>query len=138
VERDFPDVEAILMAWHERQVRGHLDQLAAIGTQRADPAYRLSTVLQTYAHSLHHDRGHDVAAALHQGPHMAAARQELHAFVTGLLADAVAAGEVRDDVAPGELAEFCLHALAAAVTLPSNAAVSRLTTVTLAALRAQR
>ena len=70
----FPDVEAILAAWHERQVAQHLGQLA----------------------------------------------------------------EVRDDVPPAELASYCLHALQAASSLPSEAAVRRLVTVTLAGLRLPR
>jgi hypothetical protein len=37
-------------------------------------------------------------------------------------------------VAPAELAGYCLHALAAAASLPSRAAVHRLVTVTLAGL----
>ena len=35
----------------------------------------------------------------------------------------------------GELASYCLHALAAASSLPSAAAIRRLVTVTLAGLR---
>jgi hypothetical protein len=38
-------------------------------------------------------------------------------------------------VAPDELASHCLHALAAAGSLPSKSAVRRLVTVTLAGLR---
>jgi hypothetical protein len=45
------------------------------------------------------------------------------------------AGPVRGDVAADELADFCLHALAAATSLPSKAAVQRLVQVTLAGLR---
>jgi hypothetical protein len=44
---------------------------------------------------------------------------------------------VRGDVAPSELADFCLHALGAAAGLPAKAAVARLVTVTLAGLRPQ-
>ena len=40
-----------------------------------------------------------------------------------------------DDVPAAELANYCLHALAAAGSLPSKAAVQRLVTVTLAGLR---
>src|SRR5215212_6500884 len=43
-----------------------------------------------------------------------------------------------DDVAPDELASYCLHALAAASSLPSKAAVRRLVTVTVAGLRPPR
>jgi hypothetical protein len=45
---------------------------------------------------------------------------------------------VRDDIGPDELANYCVHALTAAGSLPSTAAVRRLVTVTLAGLRPQR
>ncbi len=51
------------------------------------------------------------------------------------IADDAAASEVRDDVPPKELATYCVHALAAARTLPSKAAVRRLVEVTIDALR---
>jgi hypothetical protein len=51
------------------------------------------------------------------------------------LIEAAENGNLRDDVAPDELASYCLHALAAAGSLPSEAAVRRLVTVTLAGLR---
>jgi hypothetical protein len=44
----------------------------------------------------------------------------------------------RRDVAPDELAVYCLNALAAAGDLPSEAAVRRLVTVTLDGLRPAR
>jgi hypothetical protein len=56
-------------------------------------------------------------------------------MIRDLLAEAAAAGEVRGDVAPVELAAYCVHALVAAGTLPSKAAVRRLVAVTLAGLR---
>jgi hypothetical protein len=52
-----------------------------------------------------------------------------------LLAEAAGPGEVRDDVAPDELASYCLHALTAARGLRSKAAVRRLVAVTSAGLR---
>ncbi|MEV1066245.1 hypothetical protein [Streptomyces sp. NPDC050263] len=56
-------------------------------------------------------------------------------MVEALLADGSQTGDVRDDIAPGELASFCLHALTAAGDLPSEAAVHRLVTVTLTGVR---
>jgi hypothetical protein len=58
-------------------------------------------------------------------------------MIRDLLAEATANGRIRDDIAPDELASYCLHSLAAASTLPSKAAVRRLVTVTLAGLRPQ-
>src|SRR6266545_2527472 len=66
----FSGVEAILLAWHDRQISGHLEYLA----------------------------------------------------------------DVRGDVAPAELANYCLHALTAASSLPSKVAVRRLVAVTVAGL----
>ena len=64
--------------------------------------------------------------------------QAVAPLVVAMAADAVGAGaatgELRNDVAPDELAAYCLHALAAAV-LPSAEAVRRLAEVTLAGLR---
>ena len=55
-----------------------------------------------------------------------------------LLTEAEETGDLRDDVPPDELAAYCLHALSAARSLPSKAAVRRLVTVTLAGLRPLR
>ena len=72
---------------------------------------------------------------LHSGPHVGGARHRLAAIVSELIAEAAADGTVRADVAAGELAEYCLHALAAAAGLRSRAAVQRLVTVTMTGLR---
>jgi hypothetical protein len=53
-----------------------------------------------------------------------------------LIAECTKAGLVRDDVAPQELASYCVHALAGAAHTPSKAAIRRLVTVTLDGLRA--
>jgi AcrR family transcriptional regulator len=131
----FPDVESIMTAWHERQIAGHLDQLAAAREQASDPATALRAVLQAYAVIQHDHHGHDLAAVLHRGAHMVHARRHLREFVAGLIGEAAATGQVRTDVAAGELADYCLHALAAAASMPSKAAVGRLVAVTCAGLR---
>jgi hypothetical protein len=59
------------------------------------------------------------------------AQQRLRDFIRKLLTEGAAAGDVRNDVAPDELASYRLHALTAASSLPSKAAVRRLVTVTL-------
>jgi hypothetical protein len=64
------------------------------------------------------------------------AHQHLNDLVRDLIAEAAEAGDVREDVAPAELARYCVHALAAADGLPSTAAVERLVAVTMAGLRA--
>ncbi|MGW2649081.1 TetR/AcrR family transcriptional regulator [Streptomyces sp. NPDC001393] len=136
----FPDVEAILTAWHERQVAAHLEQLVAVRDQAAGPGQRLEAVLEAYAFISHQQsasHGTELAALLHQGEHMARAHQQLNGLVRDLLAEGAKSGDFRDDVAPDELATYCLHALTAAAGLPSKAAVRRLVAVTLAGVRPQ-
>lgn len=135
----FPDVEAILATWHERQLTGHLTQLTEAAGRAEGPSQRLEAVLETYAliqHDFREAHRTELAAHLHQAAHVARARQHLRDLVRDLVADAAAAGQVRDDVAADELATFCLNALAAATSLPSKAAVQRLVQVTLTGLRA--
>ena len=136
----FPDVESILRAWHERQIDRHLGELLQIRDQTAGAGERLEAVLTAYAKAISHARPHDseTAAMLHRGEHVAAAHQHLREFLRDLIADAANTGEVRDDVPPTELASYCLHALQAASSLPSEAAAHRLVTVTLAGLRLPR
>ena len=133
----FPDVGAILMAWHERQVTAHIAQLAAIRDRSGSPIVRLEAVLQAFAAINHKHHGAELAASLHSGRHVARAQLQLNSFVRDLLIEGVASGDIRDDVAPNELAGFCLHALGAAGSLPSAAAVRRLVGVTMAGLRPQ-
>ena len=134
----FSDVDAILHAWHHRQITTHLTQLTAARDQASDPGQRLDAVLRAYAHIAHQTRqGHDteIGRFLHRDEHLAHAQSQLHDLVTSLIADAVHAGDLRGDMPPDELASYCLHALNAAASLPSEAAVGRLVTITLTGLR---
>ncbi len=134
----FPDVEAILLAWHDRQITAHLQQLADVRDQAGDPGQRLQAVLEAYALISQETRRHhdtELAAFLHRDEQLTRAQQQLRSMIQDLLTEGAKTGEVRDDVAPSELASYCLHALAAASSLPSKAAVRRLVTVTLAGLR---
>lgn len=128
----FPDVEAILLAWHERQARAHLEQLARVRDQPGGPGQRLEAVLEAYARMTHgRPHGTDLSALLHRGEHIAHAHEHLTLLIEDLLTEAARSGDVRGDVTPGELATYCLHALAAARDLPSDAAVRRLVAVIL-------
>jgi AcrR family transcriptional regulator len=137
----FSGVEAILFAWHERQISGHLEYLAAVRDEADDPSARLEAVLEAFALISFESQGHrdtELAAFLHRDEQVARAQEQLRAMIRDLLTEGAEAGELRDDVAPDELASYCLHALAAASTLPSKAAVRRLVMVTLAGLRPAR
>ena len=133
----FPDVESILLAWHEEQITGHLGQLAALSDRPGEPATRLHAVLSTYALISHRSSDHhrELGAFLHRDHRLARAQQHLLHLIRDLVAEGAAAGTFRNDVSPSELASFCVHAMSAAGTLPSKAAVRRLVTVTLAGLR---
>jgi AcrR family transcriptional regulator len=130
----FPDVDTILIAWHERQVQSHLDQLTKIRDETGSPAERLAAVLSAYAVLSHQHPSSDLANSLHRADHVSQARQHLHTFIRDLLSEAASTGAIRTDVPAGELATYCLHALTAANALPSKAATHRLVAVTLSAL----
>lgn len=140
-----PDVEAMLLAWHERQVAAHLDELRRLHARPGPVGERLAAVLEAYAlihHRLaaHHQPGRpagggaEIAALLHRGAHVDDAQRQLERFARELLGAAAAAGAVRGDVPPAELAGYRMHALAGASRLRSRASVSRLVEVTLAGL----
>jgi len=61
----FADVDAILIAWHERHIRGHLEQRAALKGGSGSPRERLEAVLERYAliQYEHHDTGTRGSAA---------------------------------------------------------------------------
>jgi AcrR family transcriptional regulator len=130
----FPDVDAVVAAWHERVVARHVEALADAAAGAGQPLERLERVLGSYARLARHD-GSDPARSLHGAPHARRAEQHLVELVAGLIDEAAHAGEVRDDVVPGELAVFCLHAVAAAGSVTSTAAARRIVAVTLDGLR---
>jgi AcrR family transcriptional regulator len=135
----FPDVESIMVAWHERRITGHLHQLVELRDRPGSPGERLAAVLEAYAfiQQQRHGHGAELSALLHRGEHVVHAERHLHGFVRDLLAEGAEAGEVRGDVTLDELAAYCLHALGAAGGLLSDAAVRRLVAVTVAGLRPQ-
>ena len=137
----FPDVEAILSAWHERHITEHLAHLAELRDRGGDPHQRLEAVAQAYARISHYRQRHgtpELGALLHPSEQVASAQQKLHALFYDLLVEVAANGDLRSDVPPDELASYCLHALAAAGSLESEAAVRRLVAVTLAGLSPAR
>lgn len=136
----FPDVESILLAWHDRQITEHLQRLGEASHRADDARVRLEAVLETYAFIVHEAHGHtnnELAALLHRGEHIARAEHELHDLVRDLIAAAAAddTGTVRDDIPADELAGYCLNALGAAAQAGSEAAVRRLLVITVNGLR---
>jgi len=133
----FSGVKEILHAWHDRQIQAHLTHLSEIHGRHGPARNRLTGVLQAYADIQWQRRDHaagphgdELAAFLHRDARLAPAEHQLYTMVRDLLAEAAAAGDVRADIAPDELAVFCLHALDAAASLSSKAAVRRLVQLT--------
>ncbi|WP_372448895.1 SbtR family transcriptional regulator [Saccharopolyspora endophytica] len=112
--------------------------LVRFGAQQGNPhhgAEQPEAVLKEFAQISYQRHGTELAALLHRGEHVTDAQQHLSAFLQHLIAEGGQTGELRDDVAPAELANFCLHSLTAAAGLPSQEAVQRLVTVTMSGLR---
>ena len=94
-------------------------------------------MLEAYAAMSHGSRGHhdaELAAFLHRDAEVVRAETQLRNLIGRCLSEAAKSCAVRTDVSAEELAAYCVHALAAARTLPSAAAVRRLVAVTLAGL----
>jgi AcrR family transcriptional regulator len=135
----FSSVDSILFAWHERQINRHLAYLAEVRDQASGAGERLEAVLEAYAliaHEVHGQHNAELAGFLHRDEQVARPQRQLHKMIEHIIRDGARSGVLRRDVAVGELATYCLHALSAARTLPSKAAVRRLVAVTLAGLRA--
>jgi AcrR family transcriptional regulator len=133
----FPDIEAILAAWHEQHLTQHLAHLAELRDRSGQPGERLEAVAQAYARISHYRQRHgtpELTGLLHRSQQVANAHQKLYDLFRGLLVEVAAAGNLRTDVPPEELASYCVHALSAAGSLPSEAAVRRLVAVTLDSL----
>lgn len=135
----FPDVEAVLTAWHERQLTAHVAHLVEI-RDRASDRTRIPAVLEAFADLSQQSRRHhrsELVAVLHSGQPTTRAMEEVRQMLRDLLERGVSTRQVRDDIGPDELATYCLHALSAGADLPTRAAVRRLVSVTLAGIRPQ-
>ena len=131
----FSDVDAVLLAWHQRHIADYLEQLAAVRHQVREPAEQLLAVLQAYARIRHHRQHGGIAAALHRGTHVQDAARELRNVLEEVIAAAVTAGAVREDIPVAELALFSENALAAAGEVLGADAIDRLVQVTVDGMR---
>jgi AcrR family transcriptional regulator len=125
----FPDVESVLVAWHERHVTAHLTELTALSRSAGRASDRLRSVLAAYGRICRRRRQHgegELLAALHRTEPVIRRQRELLDLVAHLIGEAAAEGEIRDDVAPRERAGYCINALEAAGSLSSTAAMTRL------------
>src|SRR5262249_35073859 len=74
----YPDVETILVAWHERHVNAHIERLAALRDEPGTPAVRLHAVLEAYALIQHRQHASEAAALLHRDEHARDSQEHLH------------------------------------------------------------
>jgi AcrR family transcriptional regulator len=133
----FPDIEAILKSWHQRQIASHLESLIEVRDKSSKASERLRGVLEAYGFISLDTHGHhdaELAEFLHHDHQVRHAQKDLFNLIRNLLIEAQELGTVRKDVATEELATYCLHALAGAGALNSRAAVTRLVDLVLAGL----
>lgn len=134
----FASVEEILLAWHERLIEAHLEQLERARSARGGAYQQLESVLQEFAlisHQTHGSHNRDLGAFLHRDGHLVSAEQRLREMLRSLLSGAQSSGDVRSDIPTSELLDFCLHALGAARSSTSEAAAQRIVSMTLGAIR---
>ncbi|MFQ6392168.1 TetR/AcrR family transcriptional regulator [Nocardia sp. KC 131] len=133
----FPDVEAILRVWHARQIGTHISELTRVRQSAGSPGERLDAVLTAYAHIAHQTGSHDrqLVKFLHPDERIVDAQTQLRQMVRQLIEAGADTGELRNDIAPDELANYCLHALSAAAELTTSKAIDRLVAITVSGLR---
>jgi AcrR family transcriptional regulator len=130
----FPSLEAVLTAWHRREVTTHLTELHEVQERHSGGVDALEALLTAYARIVR-ENPPARAPLLHADEHIGHARSHLLDVIVAAVEDGVRDGAVRDDVPSRELAAFCIHAVEAAADVPSPGAVNRLVTLTLGAVR---
>ena len=96
----FSDVDAILLAWHERQITGHFEHLVEVRDQAGDAGERLETVLEAFALISHQRHGTELAALLHRGEHVVRAQQRLSDLIRDLLTEGAKASSTASSRSP--------------------------------------
>ncbi|MGH9119110.1 MAG: TetR/AcrR family transcriptional regulator [Acidimicrobiales bacterium] len=138
----FPDVEAILVAWHTRDFAGHLDQLKAL--TEAEHVTLDDVAAFVRAQRRRHTRAkedHLVGNLAHtlaaEGSFKDAIEHEIIAALTSLMTRLARRKEVRRDHEPELLAGWLLHAIHAPTDL-DDTAISELVVDALAPKPKQR
>ena len=109
--RYFPDIDAILLAWHEAHIEQHLAALEALPERSANALDTFRTALRTYGQNMSRHGEHPLVPMLHASTHMAHAHRRLQEFMATLIDRAVAQGLVRKDIPARELAAYSLAAV---------------------------
>jgi AcrR family transcriptional regulator len=133
----FPDVEAILVAWHDRDFADHLDRLRALTQADTVALADVATFVCAQRRQHPHDAGADLVGNL---AHTLAAikdtvERDVVAALTSLMTRLAQRKEVRADQEPELLARWLLHAVHAPTDLDDEA-ISKLVVDSLAPKRA--
>ncbi|WP_308030980.1 TetR/AcrR family transcriptional regulator [Streptomyces sp. CoH27] len=85
----FPDVQSILIAWHEHHIAAHRARLAQAREHADGPAEQREAVLCEYAHIAHERRDDGEIAALgHRDQHVVQVQRPLHGPVRDVITEA--------------------------------------------------
>lgn len=127
----FRDVPEILAAWHQRQIKVHLDELEAIRDQHESPLAALEAVLIAYGLNSAHGHHGSLSQVLHALPHVQEAHRRLHGFVADLIGKARKAGQLDTAVGVEECTRYALAAMQAGTAASGRPAVARLVSMVL-------
>ncbi|MEO7555843.1 MAG: helix-turn-helix domain-containing protein [Acidimicrobiales bacterium] len=139
----FPDVEAILVAWHARDFAGHLEQLTALTEADTVTLDDVAAFVLSQRHQHPHREGADLVGDLAHT--LAGAEGTIHdtierdvvAALTALMTRLAKDKEARRDRDPELLARWVLHAVHAPADL-DDAAIAELITDSLSPRPARR
>lgn len=113
----FPDLEAVLKAWHARQVDRHLEQLRGLASAKGSPPDRLLLLMTSFANLANRAAPNAHLNRLHEAPNIVAAEIEFAALLAEVIAKGQEDGTFRRDLSADDLACFAVGvALAAAKT----------------------
>jgi AcrR family transcriptional regulator len=123
----FPDVQAILVAWHTRDFAGHRDQLQALTQAQNVTLSDVAALVRAQRHRHRHHRGVDLVDKLAhtlagaEGPIDDTIQREVIESLSALMARLAQRKEVRADREPELLARWLLHAVHAPADLDDDA-----------------
>jgi AcrR family transcriptional regulator len=120
----FGDVEAILTAWHTRQIESHLTALGKIREHAQSPREALEAVLLAYGENMRHSHGHALGSLMHSLPHARNAHRHLQDLVASIIEDTQREGAIEAKTPANELARYALAAVQAGA--PNRPALTRL------------
>ena len=123
----FPDVEAILVAWHARDFAGHREQLEALADAENVTLDDIASFVLTQRRQHRHHKGVDLVGSLAhtlagaEGPIEDTIHRDVIASLSTVMARLAQHKEVRADCEPEVLASWLLHAVHAPADIADDA-----------------